>query len=67
MKKDATPTKPVMSPSMRKSHRQPAHPATPRMCRRAKARMEVIIVVDERVVQKKLFNMISEDLKTIRS
>lgn len=53
-KKDARPTVRVIRPSMRKSQRQPAQPATPRMCRSAKASKEVMIVVPERVVQKKL-------------
>jgi hypothetical protein len=44
----------VMRPSIRKSQRQPAQPATPRRWRRANARIEVTIVVVERVVQKKL-------------
>jgi hypothetical protein len=54
MKKEATPMVRVMRPSIRKSQRQPAQPATPRRWRRAKARREVTIVVNERVVQKKL-------------
>jgi hypothetical protein len=54
MKNDATPIKKVIRPSIRKSQRHPAKPATPRMWRRAKARREVMIVVVERAVQKKL-------------
>jgi hypothetical protein len=54
MKKEAIPMVRVMRPSIRKSQRQPAQPATPRRWRRANARREVTIVVNERVVQKKL-------------
>ena len=54
MKKEERPMVRVMRPSIRKSQRQPAQPATPRRWRRAKARREVTIVVTERVVQKKL-------------
>jgi len=52
MKKDERPTVRVMRPSIRNSQRQPAQPATPRRCRRAKARREVTMVVADRVVQK---------------
>ena len=55
MKNELRPTMRVIIPSIRKSQRQPAHPATPRMCRRAKASSEVMIVVAESVVQKKLY------------
>lgn len=54
MKNELRPTMNVIAPSIRKSQRHPAHPATPRMCKSAKARRDVIIVVVERVVQKKL-------------
>lgn len=54
MKKEERPMVRVIRPSIRKSQRQPAQPATPRRWRRAKARREVTIVVNERVVQKKL-------------
>jgi len=54
MKNEESPTMRVIAPSMRKSHLQPAQPATPRMWSKAKARREVMIVVVERVVQKKL-------------
>lgn len=57
-KKEARPTEKVIRPSMRKSQRQPAQPATPRIWRSAKARREVTIVVAERVVQKKLRYMV---------
>lgn len=53
MKKEASPMRSVIRPSMRKSHCQPAQPRIPRMRRRPKARMEVTIVVVERAVQKK--------------
>jgi hypothetical protein len=54
MKKEARPMVRVMRPSIRKSQRQPAQPAKPRRWRRAKARREVTIVVNDSVVQKKL-------------
>jgi len=59
MKNDEIPTISVMSPSIRNSHLQPAHPATPRMCKRANARIDVIMVVAESVVQKKLLRFSS--------
>ncbi len=57
LKKEAMPMLKVMRPSMRNSHRQPAHPLTPPRCRMAKARSEVVMVVIERVVQKKLLTV----------
>lgn len=54
MKNDATPTRNVTNPSMRNSQRHPARPATPRIWRSAKARMDVTIVVVDSAVQKKL-------------
>lgn len=55
MKNDASPIERVITPSIRKSHCQPAIPCTPLRWKTAKARRDVTIVVTESDVQKKLF------------